>query len=373
MQTTTEIRRDTAPAEGVAKAPLPPGEGLGRGGQKAKGDQRAKIGASLTKGNRSALLSPLVITLAGLLVLQLLAAFLLVGAGGKKMGPTESAGPLLDFDPEQVTGIRVQSPDGEPVLIARTEDGWIIPALKNLPAAKHKVTALLSKLKGLKKGLPVATSEAALKRFKVGTQTFERKLVLERGEAPTAILYLGDSPGYRRLFVRTGSEKAVYEAELGLFDAPDQLNNWSDRTLLHLDPEAVRRLTFAGLTLERTDDNWRLTDLAEGEEQDKQAIKKRIRTLTNIDFLGVLVDEEGPAIDTESTPVEIEATLTDGETIRYRITKLAEGDDYLLEASNRPQRFTLASYAVEGLTGVSRTDLLKKPEEDKESTEEGGE
>jgi len=331
----------------------------------------AALAGTAAKRGKGALRSPLVIALVGLLVLQLLVAFLLVGAGSKKMGPTESAGPLLDFDPEQVTGIRIRSPDGELVVITRTEDGWIIPALKNLPAAKHKVTALLSKLKGLEKGLPVATSEAALKRFEVGTQTFERKLVLERGEAPTAVLYLGVSPGFRRLLVRADGDQAVYEVKLGLFDAPDQPNNWSDRTLLHLKPEDVRRLTFAGLTLERTDDDWRLTDLAEGEEQDAQAVKQRVRVLTNIDFLGVVGDKEGPATDSKSTPLEIEATLTDGETVCYRITKLAEGDDYLLEASNRPQGFTLAGYMVEGLTGVGRGDLLKKPEKSKETGEDG--
>ncbi len=320
---------------------------------------KTQEGTAPAKTIWSSLRSPLVLGLGALLVLQLLAAVLL-GLGGKKMGPAGSEGPLLAFEPEQVTGIRVRTSDGEPVLIAKTEDGWIIPSLKDLPAAKHKVTDLLSKLKGLEKGLPVATSEAALNRFKVGDQVFERKLVLERGDAPPAILYLGDSSGFRRLFVRAAGDKAIYEAELGLFDAPNQPDDWSDRTLLHLKPEAIQRLTFAGLTLERTDDDWRLTDLAEGEEQDELAIKKQVRALTNIDFVGVVGDEERPAIDTESTPVEIEATLTEGETIRYRITKLAEGDDYLLEVSNRPQGFTLAGYAVENLTDLQRTDLLKK-------------
>jgi len=326
----------------------------------------AKVSAKVSRG---ALRSPLVIALGGLLVLQLVVAFLL-GMGEKEMGPAASEGPLLDFDPEQVTGIRIRSPDGEPVLVTKTADGWIIPALKNLPAAKHKVTDLLSKLEGLQKGLPVATSKAALERFKVADQTFERKLVLERGDTPPVILYLGDSPGFRRLFVRADGDGAVYEAELGLFDAPDQPDNWSDRTLLHLKPEAIQRLTFAGLTLERTDDDWQLTDLAEGEEQDQQAIKDRVRTLTKIDFLGVLTDEEGPAIDTEFAPLELKATLTDGETVRYRITKLAEGNDYLLDISNRPQIFTLASYVAEDLTKLRRADLLKKPETDQKTPED---
>jgi len=339
MQTTTDIQGNAVPTETAAEV--------------SKGTLRF----------------PLVTALGGLLVLQLLVAFLL-GIGDKEMGPTASEGPLLDFDPEQVTGIRIQSFDGEPVLVTKTQDGWIIPALQDLPAAKHKVTALLSKLEGLQKGLPVATSETALERFKVADRTFERKLVLERGDAPPAILYLGDSPGFRRLLVRADGDGAVYEAELGLFDAPDQPDSWSDRTLLHLKPETVQRLTFADMTLERTDDDWRLTDLAEGEEQDRQAIEDRVRTLTTIDFVGVLTEEEKPAINTESTPLDLEATLTDGETVRYRITKLAEGKDHLLEVSNRPQHFTLAGYLVEDLTKLSQADLLKQPEADEGTAED---
>ncbi|MCB2262179.1 MAG: DUF4340 domain-containing protein [Candidatus Thiosymbion ectosymbiont of Robbea hypermnestra] len=318
------------------------------------------------KSRRAAWRSPLVIALGALLVLQLLVA-LALGLGEKDRGPTASAGPLLAFAPEQVTGIRIRSPEKEPISVTKTPDGWTIPSLADLPAAEHKVTGLLAKLAGLQKGVPVATSEEALKRFKVAADAFERKLVLERGDDSPAILYLGDSPGFRRLFVRAAEDGAIYEAELGLFDAPDQPGSWSDRTLLHLDPKDLQRLTVAGLSLERTDDAWRLADLAAGEKQNQQAIKNKVRALTNLDFLDVLIGAEKPALDPQATPIELEATLAEGKTIRYRISKLAEGDDHLLQASNRPQDFRLAGYAVEALTNLRRADLLKTPEEDKET------
>jgi hypothetical protein len=321
--------------------------------------------AGPTKTVWGSALSPLVIGLAALLALQLLLAFGLE-LRGKDMTPAASQGPLLAFNPEKVTALRVQSAEGEPVLVKKTEKGWIIPSLGDLPAAEHKVTGLLTKLEGLQKGLPVATSEEALKRFKVAGQAFERKLTLEQGEAAPAILYLGDSPGFRQLFVRAEGDGAVYDVELGLFDVPDKADNWSDRNLLHLDAEKIRKLTLAGLTLEHKDDSWRLADLAKGEEQDEQAIEDKVRALANMDFLGVLKGEKEPAVSKDAAPIAMEATLTSGETIRYKLTKLAEGDDYLLEVSNRPQRFTLSKYMAEELTGLDRADLLKKTEETSE-------
>lgn len=299
--------------------------------------------------------SPLVPALGALLVLQLLAA-LALGLGGRDMEPATSGGPLVDFERDRVTGIRIQVQDAEPALVVKTQNGWIIPALGDLPAAERKVTELLSKVEGLEKGLPVATSAQALKRFKVAEDGFERKLTLESGDGTLATLYLGDSAGFRRLFVRADGDGSVYEAELGLFDAPDKSEDWSDRTLLHLDAEGIQRLAIAGMTLERTDKGWRLTDLAEGEEQDPQSIEDLVRRLTSIDFLGVLAGDEPPAVIQDPPPVEITAALESGDNIEYRISKLEEGDDYLLEASNRPQGFRLAAYVAEDLAGIGRAE-----------------
>lgn len=308
---------------------------------------------------RLAASSPLVIALGALLVLQLLAA-LLPGLRGMDTEPTSNAGPLVDFKREQVSSIRIQVPDEEPVLLAKTESGWTLPALGDLPASVPKVTELLTKLDGLRKGLPVATSAQALKRFKVAEDDFERKLTLEAGDNTLGTLYLGDSAGFRRLFVRANGDGSIYEAEIGLFDVSNKPEDWSDRTLLHLDAQEIKELSVGHLVLEQTEDGWRLADLAEGEEPDAQAIEDWVRRLTNIDFLGIAAGDDSPAIVQEPPPVEIVSALKSGDRIEYRISKLDEGDDYLLEASNRPQGFRLAAYTAEDLAGLSRAQLFKE-------------
>jgi hypothetical protein len=315
-----------------------------------------------------ALVTPLTAGLGALLLVQLLAA-LILGLVGKGMEPARSQGPLLAFDAEQVTSVRIQGPDGEPAQVLKTEAGWIIPSLGGLPAAEQKLSGLLSKLGELEKGLPVATSDEALKRFKVAEDTFERKLTLESGDTRLATLFLGDSPGFRRLFVRADADSAVYEAQLGLFDIPDKADDWSDRTLLHLEPEEIERISLSGLILERTEDGWRLADLAEGEEMDQEAVEQLVLDLANLDFLGVQGAEDAPTGARDSTTTEIEATLKSGEAVRFGVLKLPEGEDYLLEVSNRPQRFRLASYAAKDLIGVSRTDLLVTPEQEEPTKE----
>ena len=56
-----------------------------------------------------------------------------------------------------------------------------------------KVEELLDKLQTLRKRIPVATSTAAAKRFRVSPDADEHKLVLPTGEQTLATLSLGDS------------------------------------------------------------------------------------------------------------------------------------------------------------------------------------
>jgi hypothetical protein len=162
--------------------------------------------------------------------------------------------------------------------------------------------------------------------------------------------------------VRAAGDDAVHEAELGLFDVSANADDWSDRTLFHLNADTVARLRLGGLELRRADGSWLLTDLGEGEEQNTDAVEDLVRMLTTIDFVGVLTADERPALSTEADPTEIEVELKSGETVRYRISRLEGEDDYLLEASNRPQRFRLAAYAAGELSGIDRSGLLKKAE-----------
>lgn len=327
--------------------------------------ETTKIGDKPTKTER--VFSPLVKALGVLLGLQILAA-LALGLGAKGFAPAGRGEPILDLDPDRVTEIRVQGRDGKSVVLTKKDKGWVIPSLGDLPASEHKVGSLLEKLDGLAQGLPVGTSQEALERFKVADEAFERKLTLTGGDGPPAVLFLGDSPGFRRLYVRAGGDAVVHEAELGLFDAPDRVDDWTDHSLLHLDEAEIERLTFGDLALEPGDDDrWRIAGLTAEEAQDEDAVAALVRALASLDFIGVLAEGEEPAAAPDAAPTAIGVTLKSGETIDYRIVKMAEGNDYLLEVSNRPQRFTLANYQAEDLIGVTREGLLKRGDEEAEA------
>lgn len=306
-------------------------------------------------------LTPRLIVLGGLLLAQLALA-LLLALRGADLGPAMAQGPLLDYPRDAVNQILVTGSDGEAAELVRTDGVWRLPALGDFPAAPFKIDGLLDKIAAAERRLPVATSPEALRRFRVAEDVFERRIRLAAEGRELGVLYLGDSPGFRRLFVRSGGEQAVYEAEIGLFDAPSAASDWADRTALHLDESTIERIELPDLTLERVDQGWRLADPAPGETLDQAAAAAAVRQLATLSFAAVLGAEDPDDYGLAVPAVSFRITLASGEPIEYRVSRTEP--PIVLAVSGRPQRFELADYTGRDLAELTRASLLAAPPAD---------
>ena len=99
---------------------------------------------------------------------------------------------------------------------------------------RERLDNLLRDLSALKTGWPVAQSAEAQSRFSVAEDKFEQKLVLKQGEKALHTLYLGDSPAFRQLYVRTDNDDAIYKAPLNRFELSVDESAWLDKQLLRL-------------------------------------------------------------------------------------------------------------------------------------------
>src|SRR6516164_6410678 len=69
--------------------------------------------------------------------------------------------PLLAFDAGKVDQIEIGESGTNTLVLTKQEGSWTVPPMAGFPADGAKVSGLLSKIAGLKKGWPVAsTSEA---------------------------------------------------------------------------------------------------------------------------------------------------------------------------------------------------------------------
>lgn len=341
----------------------------------------------------------LVLVLAGLLAAQIALA-LVLALRGAAPGPTGRDTPLLAFDPAGVERIRIAQGGSDPVVLEKTDKGWQVQSLGGFPAAAARVDALLQRLAGLKRGLPVATSEDAQARLKVADSDHEGRLSLEgggsSGSAPgspamppslsgkeLAALYLGDAAGVRRRYVRAAGEAAILEAELGPTDLPAKAEDWADRTLLHLDERDIQRIELPGIALEKAEGGaWRLADLKEGEALDPSKVENLVHRLGGLTFTAVLGTLDRPEYGQAAPLLEWRVGLASGDTPSYRLSRLkteaepaapAKAGDaeasrpkgpewYVLKVSDQPHYLKLASYTAEGLLGATREGLLVKPQ-----------
>ncbi|EGV16929.1 DUF4340 domain-containing protein [Thiocapsa marina] len=309
-------------------------------------------------GWRPDLLAPIVMGLAGLLVLQILLALGLNLGGGRALAPSAADIPLLGIAPDQVQSLRIENGDGtESVTLVRRNDTWVDVDLDELPVQSAKVEQVLEELTALKRPLPIATSEEARERFKVADDAFERRLTLDGEAGPIAGLLIGDSPGFRRVFARLPGEPAVYELRLALSDVSARRDDWIEVGLLRLEGEQITRIAANEWILSKDEAGvWALAD--EDRPIDEETVSALVLRLANLGYRGVLGVVDDPAYRQQDPLMDLEIGLADGSKRRYRISQAEDSQDYVLKAADRPWFFKLSEFDLGELLDIEVADLL---------------
>jgi len=289
-----------------------------------------------------------------ILAIQLLLA-IAIGIGGMHFGEEKTDRPLVAFDQKGVDQIRISQGD-DTLEISRIDGDWRLPDDFDAPADGAKVELFLEQLAGLKRRLPVATTAEALSRFKVDKERFERRIELRGNDKELATLYLGDSPGVRRVYARGATDDAVYEVEFAIHQAATKGDDWVDRTLLHLDREQMTSIEIGDLRLEKGEKEWTIAGLKAGEEPVQEEVDKLVGTVSGLGFTGIT----GPkGEEDEEQLATLKIGLKDGKDAEYRISK--RGEDHIITTPGREFRFKVGKYEVEDLLGAVREKLVKGP------------
>jgi len=137
--------------------------------------------------------------------------------------------PLLAFDAAKVDQIEIGESGASSVELTKQDGKWTVPSLLGFPADEAKVSGLLTKIAGLKKGWPVASSAEAAKRFKVTDAAHERLITLKSGGKESGKLFIGTSPAFKQAHARAGTGKNIYSVAFATYDAGVRGEDWMDR------------------------------------------------------------------------------------------------------------------------------------------------
>jgi hypothetical protein len=295
--------------------------------------------------------------LSGLLVAQLVLA-VAVKVSDQDYGAFEAKEKLVAFAEQKVDRLLIE--DGKTGVTLKSSAGrWVLPDEGDFPAAQKRVDELLDKLAGLEKGWPVATTSSASRRFKVAEDEYERKLTLFSGDEVVARLFIGTSPGFRKVHLRPDGEEAVFVAEFNTWEVDAQADGWVDKDLLKLDEADLEQIVIAGkLTLQNRQGELQLVGMKEKESTNVEEARKLVSKLSELRIQSLKAEEESAAYQQKDPDLQTEVTLKDGKQLSYRFFIIEDKSLYILKRSDMDRYFEVASYLVDPLKEVSREKLV---------------
>lgn len=258
---------------------------------------------------------------------------------GKSSGET-----LVDAGTYVVEELNIEDSMGNSVLLKKSGDLWLLPELGNLPAKPEMIEKLLQTLTTDDPGLSIAHTIAARQRFQVAHYHYRRKITLSSLNQQVGAVFLGTSPGFRKVHARNDKQDNIYSVDLNLYDIPLQPGKWLEPRLLQV--RAPVQITADGYSLERSAGEWRL---GTGEKPDQRELQALLAALRNLQVQGVATKNiEQSAKQREAELIlQVRGLAAQTELQLYKIDQA-----HFISSSEYPLLFRISAYDFDKLTGI---------------------
>ena len=184
---------------------------------------------------------------------------------------------LLPFDPDEIDEVYVGDSQGNEAVLLRMSDQWILPDLAGMPIDREMIDKLRSSISNRAGEWPIATTAASRQRFQVAAYLYQRRLTLIGGGELLATIYLGTSPGFRKVHARNDAQDAIYSIPYNNYEAPTEAGAWLDKTLLQIaEPLKIRTGEY---TVSNEDTGWASSHGDQPDERELAALLLGLRSL----------------------------------------------------------------------------------------------
>ncbi len=269
-------------------------------------------------------------------------------------GENDARTPLLALVTDNIDRIVISDAESS-LLLTRTGDSWQLPEYHALPIDEQKLRRALENLPTLARGWPVASSSVAKERFEVAEDGFQRKLEFFSVGDSSAALYLGTSPGFRKVHTRIEGSDAVYAVEFNTFDLPVQPAEWLDKTLLQLaDVQAVTGLDYS---IRKNSEAW---SGASEQAPEQTEVDKLINGLTSLRVTAAVDIATAAIFDEMDVPPTLTVETGSGD---FDIRLYEIEDAYYIQRADIPVYFSLSQFDYDRLNEVNSSSLFPTPDE----------
>ena len=292
--------------------------------------------------------------LAGVLAAQILILAVL-WLSGDDQGETVG---MLSLDPAAVTTLEITDADDNVVRLAAAGGQW---QLGELPADGERIRTAVESLLSVSATWPVATSTSSQARFEVAEDAFQRRVRFGGADGELATLYLGSSPGFRRIHARADGSDAIFSIDFAAHELPVDPSDWLDKQLFQVDE--ISRITFPSGEVLSADPAglWLLND----QSADQETAEDYVGRIERLSVLG-LFEAGADTLLGESVSLAVEDNQG-SHLLSFRFNEAV--DEYVLESNRLAGAFTVASYIVEQIL-VPADSLLPEAEAESEAEPE---
>ena len=314
-------------------------------------NQSVTIDVSKAQEQLSASASPLKLWQRRLTILFIAQVLLILGvfAYQENSRVQVDAQPLLGIKSADIDRMVIQDANNK-VTLQKTGSQWQLPELHQLPVDKQKLEEILQKLDGTKLTWPVTTTASSHERFEVAGTKFQRRIELFQGDTKKADLWLGSTPGFKKIHLRREGEDQVYTVELTAFEFATASNDWLQSDLLAV--KDVNSIKAADYELQKIGDAWKFVAATQGantEKVDASKVTELVNALSNLQVQEVVTQVP------QGETTKVSAKSAAGE-FHYEFTKA--GSNYFVKRSDRNLHFKLSQLGFERIANVNKVSLL---------------
>lgn len=295
-----------------------------------------------------------------LLVLLVVQVLLIAGiyAWHQHQQPRQEAKNLLGFSTSDVDRLVIHDANGHATL-KKSGTEWLLPDFKNLPVDSKKMDELMGKLQGTKLTWPVTKTSSSHERFEVSANKFQRRVEFYQGDKKQGELFLGSSPGFKKIHIRRDGDDEVYAVELTSFEFSATDKEWFNKELLAAkNPTLINGKDYI---LQKQGDTWSLEN-----DTVTELDTAKVAELVNA-FADFSVQDLATAKpEGEVTSIKVK---NDAGERHYEFTKA--GDTYYVKRNDKEWYFRVSQYEFDRIAKVQKADLKAPVEAAASSSSQG--
>lgn len=264
-----------------------------------------------------------------------------------------AAQPMTTVAGDRISEIYIGDEFDNETVLQKVGERWFLPELEGLPADAAMVERLIAATTAGDENWPVADSIAARQRFRVASYHYRRRIRLLEDQQVVDTLYLGKSPGFRKIYARNETRNAIYSILFSAHEAPGNSDAWLDRRLLQI--RTPVRIAADGYSLGREGDNWR-SEI--GRAPDQRELEALLSALRSLQVEGLAnEDEQRDLAASDADLVLVVQGLAGDVTLEL----FRQGERCFIHSSEYPLFFRLSAFDYDRLVSIDPGLILGEP------------